>query len=82
METEQMMAHLLARMKAEIRTNQAKTDANLKEMKEEMMARLEAKVEANNEKVKPIQEKVVCNHEELMAIIKPVKKGWKPIRKN
>jgi hypothetical protein len=32
METEQMMACLLAEMKAEIRTNQAKADANLKEM--------------------------------------------------
>jgi hypothetical protein len=41
-------------MKAEIRTIQAKMDTNLKEMKEEMMARLEAKIEANNEKVKSV----------------------------
>jgi hypothetical protein len=34
METERMMARLLA----EIRTNQAKADANLKEMKEETRA--------------------------------------------
>jgi uncharacterized membrane protein YgaE (UPF0421/DUF939 family) len=34
MEMEQMMARLLAEMKAEVRTNQAKTDTDLKEMKE------------------------------------------------
>jgi hypothetical protein len=44
------MAHLMAEMKAEIRTNQATADANLMEMKEGMTTRLEAKVEANNEK--------------------------------
>jgi hypothetical protein len=70
MEVERMMARLLAGMKAEIRMSQAKMDASLKEIKEEMMARLEAKIEASNEKVKTIQEKIVCNHEELMAIMK------------
>jgi nucleoid-associated protein YejK len=50
MEMEQMMAHLLAKMKAEIRINQAKTAINLKEINEEMMARLEATIEANNKK--------------------------------
>jgi hypothetical protein len=45
MEVEQMMAHLLTEMKAEIRANQAKADANLKEMKEEMMARLGAMIQ-------------------------------------
>jgi hypothetical protein len=36
MEMEQMMACLLAEMKDEIRTNQAKANVNLKEIKEEM----------------------------------------------
>jgi hypothetical protein len=39
----------MAEMKAEIRNNQATADANLNEMKEEMTASLEAKVEASNE---------------------------------
>jgi hypothetical protein len=38
-------------MTAEIRTCQAKTDTNLKELKEEMTTGLEAKIEANFEKV-------------------------------
>jgi hypothetical protein len=38
METEQMTARLLTKMKAEIRTSQAKADGNLKEMMEEMTA--------------------------------------------
>jgi hypothetical protein len=61
MEMEQMMTCLLAKMKPEIRINQTKVNANLQEMKEEMVARLKAmvqnnqeemlaKVEANNEK--------------------------------
>jgi hypothetical protein len=45
---EQMMAPLLSEMKAEIRTKHVKVDTNLKEMKGEMMASLEAKMEANN----------------------------------
>jgi hypothetical protein len=59
---EQMMANLLAEMKAEIRTNreemktnQAKMDANLKEMKEEMMARLEAKIEASKRRLRSLE---------------------------
>jgi hypothetical protein len=32
------MTHLLAKMQAEIGTNQATADANLKEIKEEMMS--------------------------------------------
>jgi hypothetical protein len=47
MEMEQMMACLLAEMKAEIRTNQANTDTSLKEIKEEMMERLEAMIQNN-----------------------------------
>jgi hypothetical protein len=39
---EQMMARLLAEMKMDIRISQAEAGANLKEMKEEMTARLEA----------------------------------------
>jgi hypothetical protein len=34
-------------MKAEIRTNQGKMDANLKEMKEEMMAKMETEITSN-----------------------------------
>jgi hypothetical protein len=49
MEMEQMMAPLLSKMKAEIRTNQAEVDTNLNKMKEEIMASLEAKIEANSE---------------------------------
>lgn len=47
MEMEQMMDHLLVKMKATIRTNQAKADTNLKEMKIEMAARLEAMMQNN-----------------------------------
>jgi hypothetical protein len=58
MEMEQMKAHLLAEIKDDIKTNQGKADANLKEMKEEMRASQEllkdemlAKMETNHEKV-------------------------------
>jgi hypothetical protein len=85
---EQMMACLLSEMKAEIRTtgeemktNQAKMDANLKEMKEGMTARLEAKLGANNEMVVLLQgtffswldahqAKIEAHHEEWMATMK------------
>jgi hypothetical protein len=43
-------------MKEEIRTNQAKVDANLREMKEEMMARLEAIIEANHERMEALMD--------------------------
>jgi hypothetical protein len=46
-ETEQIMAHLVAKMKAEMGTKQVMKDASIKEMKEEMMARLESKIEVN-----------------------------------
>jgi hypothetical protein len=49
---QQMMAHLLADTKAEIRTNQAKTDTNRREMragqellKEEMLTKMETNQE-------------------------------------
>jgi hypothetical protein len=51
MEMEQRMACLLDKMKAEIRTNQAKVDANLKEIKEEIMARLEAMIQNNQDEM-------------------------------
>jgi hypothetical protein len=38
-------------MKEDIGINQAKVGANLKEMKEEMMARLEALIQANHKKM-------------------------------
>jgi hypothetical protein len=47
MKVEQMMECLLAKMNA----NQAKADATLKEMKEELMARMEAKIDANQKKI-------------------------------
>jgi hypothetical protein len=50
MEMEQIMTHLLAKIKAEIRTNQAKADINLKEKKEEITARLEAMIQKKTEK--------------------------------
>jgi hypothetical protein len=51
MEVEQMMECLLAKMNA----NQAKADSNLKEMKEELMARTEAKIDANKKIKKKIK---------------------------
>jgi hypothetical protein len=45
MEVEQMMACLLPKIKGEVRNSQAKMDASLKEVKEELMARLEAEIE-------------------------------------
>jgi hypothetical protein len=59
MEMEQIMARLLAEKKAEIRTNQTKTDSILKEMKanqEEMLARKEDKIEVNSEKFEVLRE--------------------------
>jgi hypothetical protein len=43
-ETEQIIVHLVAKMKAEMRTNQAMMDANIKEMKEKIMSKLESKI--------------------------------------
>jgi hypothetical protein len=58
MEMEEMMACLLAKMKPEIRTNQAKADDNLKEMMEDMTASQEllkeemlAKLNAHHKRV-------------------------------
>jgi hypothetical protein len=59
---EQMMANLLAEMKAEVRTNkeemktnQVKMDGNIKEMKKEMTARLEAKIEASKRRLRSLE---------------------------
>jgi hypothetical protein len=41
----------LEKMKEDIRINQVKVDANPDKMKEEMMARLEAMIQANHEKI-------------------------------
>jgi hypothetical protein len=53
------IANIQASLKCMIQNNQEKTDANLKEMKEELMARLEAKIKAkiktNNDKFEVIQ---------------------------
>jgi hypothetical protein len=58
---EQMMARLLD----EIRTNQAKADANLKDMKEEIIARLEAKIDANQEK---LEDRIAANNEKFEVL--------------
>jgi hypothetical protein len=49
METKQMMSRLFAKIKAEIRSQQIKTESDSKQMKEEITATLEAKVPANND---------------------------------
>jgi hypothetical protein len=49
---DQMMARLLAKIKTEITTSQAKTDADLREMGEQMTTRLEAMIQ-NQEKRTP-----------------------------
>jgi F0F1-type ATP synthase membrane subunit b/b' len=58
-EVKQMMAQMLAEMKPEIRTNQDKADANLKEiragqelLKEEILAKMKAKIDTNQKKMK------------------------------
>jgi hypothetical protein len=63
MKMEQMMARLLAKIKAGIRINQAKTDANLRDMgadqellKEEILAKMETD-----------QEMMEAHHERMMA---------------
>jgi uncharacterized coiled-coil protein SlyX len=71
MEMEQMMAHLLVKMKAETRTTQAKVDASLNEMKEEKMARLGAMIQKNQERMETNQEKTMAkldaHHERMVA---------------
>jgi uncharacterized protein YgiM (DUF1202 family) len=57
MEMEQMMALLLAEKKAKRRTNQAKADADLKEIEEEMTARLETMIQKTQERMETNQEK-------------------------
>jgi hypothetical protein len=56
-------------MKEEIRTNQTKVDANLKEIKEGMMARLEAMIQNNKERMeanhKKTDVKIDANQEEM-----------------
>jgi hypothetical protein len=80
MEVKQMMARMLAEMKAEIRTNQAKADTNVKEIRagkellKEMLAKMDAKIDANlkiitemkswQEETKAILEKWKANPEE------------------
>jgi hypothetical protein len=63
MEMQQMMERLLAKMdtnQAEIRTNQAKTDASLREMREVMLAKMETSQERMDAKIDP-------HHERMMA---------------
>jgi endo-alpha-1,4-polygalactosaminidase (GH114 family) len=61
------MERLLAKMEA----NQAKTDANLKEMKEEMTARLEAMIQTNQERMEVNQgnmmAKLDAHHDRTLA---------------
>jgi hypothetical protein len=60
MEMDQMMARLLAKMKAEIRTNEAKADTSLKEM----MTRLEAMMQNSQEKM---MAKLGAHHKIMMV---------------
>jgi hypothetical protein len=74
-------AHLLAETRTnreEKKINQVKTDANLKEMKEEIMAkmqdemktdqeRMEVMIDANNEKVEVLRNKMWASQEEMAA---------------
>jgi hypothetical protein len=60
MEIEQMMARLPVEIKAEIRTNQAKTDVNLREMREEMTSGQELLTEE-------LLAKLDVHHERMMA---------------
>jgi hypothetical protein len=62
MEMEQMMACLLAEMKAVIRTNEAKVDISLKEI----MARLKAMIPNYREK---IMAKLVAHHEMMTVMM-------------
>jgi hypothetical protein len=48
------MARLLPQMTAEIGTHQAQTNTYLKELKEQTKAELEARIEANFEKVEAL----------------------------
>jgi N-formylglutamate amidohydrolase len=74
LEMEKMMECLLDNIKAEIRTNQEKTDANLRQMtagqellKEEMLAKMETdkvRMEAKQEK---LDAKLDAHHERMMA---------------
>jgi hypothetical protein len=77
METEQMMARLLAEirtgqehMKEMMDANQAKVDASLKEIKEDMkanQAKMDAHTEADREHMQQMMIKIEINREEMMA---------------
>jgi hypothetical protein len=55
MEMEQIMAHLLAELKAGLRTNRDKADVSLREMKAEMITNQE-KTDANLKEIQAGQE--------------------------
>jgi recombination DNA repair RAD52 pathway protein len=64
---EQLMEHLVTvieKMDAERDSNQAKMDTNVREMKEEMMARLEALIQNNQELM---MARLDSNHKRIMA---------------
>jgi uncharacterized iron-regulated protein len=67
---------------AQIKANQAKTDADLREMGGEMMARLEAMLQNNQEKtdanLKEIRVSQELLKEESWPRWKPTEKGWLP----
>jgi hypothetical protein len=76
MEVEQMMAHLLAKM----RTNQAKMDTNLTEIKEDIKTN-QAKVGANLREMKEeMKTKMDSHHEMLMMIMKASKENIHAMR--
>jgi chaperonin cofactor prefoldin len=60
------MANIQASLKLMIQNDQERMDANLKEMKEELMARLEAKIEAE---IKTNNEKFEIIHSTLVSLV-------------
>jgi hypothetical protein len=59
---EQMMELMLAKLdpfREEMKTNQAKADANLKKMKEEMLGKMEGRIKVNDEKFEVLQDTLI-----------------------
>jgi endo-alpha-1,4-polygalactosaminidase (GH114 family) len=57
-----MMELMLAKLdsfREEIKTNQSKADADVEEMKEEMLAKMEARIKANNEKFEVLPDTLI-----------------------
>jgi tRNA(Phe) wybutosine-synthesizing methylase Tyw3 len=85
METEQMMAQLLAEIRTGQKHMQEMTDANQAKIKAEMMARLEAKAGVNQEKMKAKMASLISqieNNNEKFEVLRDTLVSWMvPIRK-